>query len=340
MSAVSPTPGPSGSTADPRPARARSEGAPAESRRLRAAQAAGRPGARLAARPAAAPARDPAGDASSSPPWPPSASRGRRPGARRADRRRRPHPRAAQGRRRRRAGQGPPGPRPGPDGPRAWSPTRRTSQRMQQELVSLARRISELEDAELEVMERLETAQAEHQDRRRPARRDRRPDRRAGRQPGRARPATSTRAGRDRRPGSARSPPRACPPTCWRSTSRLRAQKGGVGAAALRQRQCAGCSLELTAADLGAIAEGPDRRGAALRGVQPDPGAHRRVRRLMGRRRAAPLGADRGRRRLPRQPGPGGVRRGAPRRRHPRGDRRARPSRRRGDQQRRGVPRA
>ena len=35
-------------------------------------------------------------------------------------------------------------------------------ERMQQELVSLARRIGELEDTELEVMEQLETAQAEH----------------------------------------------------------------------------------------------------------------------------------------------------------------------------------
>ena len=38
---------------------------------------------------------------------------------------------------------------------------------------------------------------------------------------------------------------------------KLRASKGGVGAAALRARQCTGCSLQLTAADLGVIAKAP-----------------------------------------------------------------------------------
>ena len=38
---------------------------------------------------------------------------------------------------------------------------------------------------------------------------------------------------------------------------RVRAQKGGVGAAPLRQRRCEGCSLQLTAADLGTIARAP-----------------------------------------------------------------------------------
>jgi uncharacterized protein len=39
--------------------------------------------------------------------------------------------------------------------------------------------------------------------------------------------------------------------------ARLRAQKGGVGAAALRARRCGGCSLELNAADLAVIAKAP-----------------------------------------------------------------------------------
>ena len=34
---------------------------------------------------------------------------------------------------------------------------------------------------------------------------------------------------------------------------RLRAQKGGVGAAALRARQCGGCQLTIDAAELGVI---------------------------------------------------------------------------------------
>ena len=39
---------------------------------------------------------------------------------------------------------------------------------------------------------------------------------------------------------------------------RLRASHGGVGAAALVQRRCQGCRLELNAADLRAIAAAPD----------------------------------------------------------------------------------
>jgi predicted nucleic acid-binding Zn-ribbon protein len=38
---------------------------------------------------------------------------------------------------------------------------------------------------------------------------------------------------------------------------KLRAQKGGVGAAALRRRECGGCRLTLNAADLGTIARLP-----------------------------------------------------------------------------------
>jgi predicted nucleic acid-binding Zn-ribbon protein len=39
--------------------------------------------------------------------------------------------------------------------------------------------------------------------------------------------------------------------------TRLRDQKGGIGAAALRARRCGGCSLELNAADLAVIAKTP-----------------------------------------------------------------------------------
>jgi predicted nucleic acid-binding Zn-ribbon protein len=38
---------------------------------------------------------------------------------------------------------------------------------------------------------------------------------------------------------------------------KLRAQKGGVGAAALRRRECGGCRLTLNASDLGIIAKQP-----------------------------------------------------------------------------------
>ena len=61
---------------------------------------------------------------------------------------------------------------------------------------------------------------------------------------------------------------------------RLREQKGGVGAALLRARQCGGCQLTLDASELARIAVGSGRRGDPLRGVPADPGAHRRVRSL------------------------------------------------------------
>lgn len=39
---------------------------------------------------------------------------------------------------------------------------------------------------------------------------------------------------------------------------RVRSKSGGIGAAALRQRRCGGCSLELTALELGRIRTAPD----------------------------------------------------------------------------------
>ena len=124
-------------------------------------------------------------------------------------------------------------------------------ERMQSELVSLARRISDLEDVELEVMEQLETAQSEHDvlvaevvelD---------------------ARAAELTRK-RDELAGTMNVELGSV--TAERKTladglaedlltlyEKIRAQKGGVGAAALQSRRCTGCSLQLTASDLGRI---------------------------------------------------------------------------------------
>lgn len=123
---------------------------------------------------------------------------------------------------------------------------------MQQELVSLARRISELEDTELEVMEQLESAQADK------ARLDTRlseidtriaelessRDRQAGEIAELAAAATAER----------KVTVEGVPADLLALYERIRTQKSGVGAAVLRQRRCSGCSLELTAADLGAIA--------------------------------------------------------------------------------------
>ena len=131
----------------------------------------------------------------------------------------------------------------------------RDLERMSQELVSLARRISELEDQELEVMERLETAQGE---RARFAARLSDID---------ARIADLT-GSRDAAAGEVTA--EAATLTAERTVTadgvpadllalyeKIRAQKGGVGAARLVRRRCTGCSLDLTAADLGAIAKAP-----------------------------------------------------------------------------------
>jgi predicted nucleic acid-binding Zn-ribbon protein len=126
---------------------------------------------------------------------------------------------------------------------------------MQQELVSLDRRISELEDIELEVMEQLETAQAE-----------------LGEFSGRLAEVDDQVAGltktRDEKSGDVQQQltqvagereqtAAGLPEELLKVYERLREQKGGVGAAALRARRCGGCSLELTAADLRTIAQAP-----------------------------------------------------------------------------------
>ena len=127
--------------------------------------------------------------------------------------------------------------------------------RMQQELVSLSRRISELEDTELEVMEQLEAAQAEHA---RLSDRLAAIDARAAelvesRDAGAGDVARQTEALTAERKVTATG----VPADLLALYERLRAQKGGVGAAILRARQCTGCSLQLNAADLGVIAKAP-----------------------------------------------------------------------------------
>lgn len=126
-------------------------------------------------------------------------------------------------------------------------------ERMEQEVVSLARRISELEDTELEVMERLESAQHEH---RRLLGRLAEIDARVGEltvsrdaKAGEAAAAMES-ASRERKVTSD-----DLPADLLALYEKVRAQKGGVGAAALVRRRCTGCSLDLTAADLGAIAK-------------------------------------------------------------------------------------
>jgi len=121
-------------------------------------------------------------------------------------------------------------------------------ERMQHELVSLERRISTLEDEELEVMEKLEEAQAElaklegmvaETDER----------------------LVALAAARDERLGDldvrlqdvqGRRGPAAegLPEDLLALYGRLREQKGGVGAAALRARECGGCRLTIDSVEL------------------------------------------------------------------------------------------
>ena len=128
-------------------------------------------------------------------------------------------------------------------------------ERMQHELVSLERRISTLEDAELEVMEKLEEAQqvldglgirAEDIDARLAelvAARD------------------EKRAAIDRsldEVASARGPAiEGIPDDLMALYERLREQKG-IGASLLRSRQCGGCNMTLDASELSRIRSAPD----------------------------------------------------------------------------------
>jgi predicted nucleic acid-binding Zn-ribbon protein len=128
-------------------------------------------------------------------------------------------------------------------------------ERLQHELVSLDRRISDLEDAELEVMERLEAVQIElgHLGAELQTLDER---------------IASLSAARDERVAALRAEAtevaqrrqeavEGLPPELVTLYEKLREQKNGVGAAALRARRCGGCSLELDHSELADIAKQP-----------------------------------------------------------------------------------
>jgi predicted nucleic acid-binding Zn-ribbon protein len=128
-------------------------------------------------------------------------------------------------------------------------------ERMQHELVSLERRISDLEDAELEVMEQLETAQSEY-------------DALVAQLAKVEEEVSATTSSRDHEARTVEEELAAVaaereqtatglPEDLMALYTRLREQKGGVGAAALHRRRCGGCSLELNAAELGMIGKSP-----------------------------------------------------------------------------------
>ena len=134
--------------------------------------------------------------------------------------------------------------------------TAKDLQAIQHELQSLARRQSELEDVEIEIMERAEAVESEV------ARlegkagelttRLQEVDGRAGRRPGRPR----GRGAQGRRPtGRHRRRRRRGPRGALREGPH---SSGGLGAAALRQRRCGGCQLELNNVDMNRIKAAPD----------------------------------------------------------------------------------
>ncbi len=128
-------------------------------------------------------------------------------------------------------------------------------ERMLGELQSLRRRIGALEDVELEVMERLESAETDLAARQ--ADLDALADdeqqlRSELEQVQAAVGAELAQAERDRAPVAAE-----LPADLLALYERLRTSKGGTGAAMLRRRECEGCRLTLNAADLAVIAATP-----------------------------------------------------------------------------------
>lgn len=129
-------------------------------------------------------------------------------------------------------------------------------ERMQHELVALERRIDTLEETELEVMERQEDAQRER-------------DQLEGQLAALDEELQRLTASRDEKAsriradaaevGSQRETVVAeLPDDLLALYEKLRANKGGVGAAELRARQCGGCRLTLDHAELAAIKTTPE----------------------------------------------------------------------------------
>ena len=126
---------------------------------------------------------------------------------------------------------------------------------LQHELESLARRQAELEDVELEVMERLEAAQKSHAAllAQREALAVDLADARTARDNALADLADEEQIARAAREAAAQG----LPADLLALYDKLRADNGGIGAAALHRGRCEGCRIELTPVDLGRIREAP-----------------------------------------------------------------------------------
>ena len=132
----------------------------------------------------------------------------------------------------------------------------RELENLQSEVQSLHRRQSDLEEVVLDVMERRETAQTtmEQAAAEREQLRSELTNVTAARDAAVAELAEQSAKAGDRRIEVTA----AIPPDLLELYDKLRAQHGGVGAAALRQRRCQGCNLTLNTVDLNAIRAAPD----------------------------------------------------------------------------------
>lgn len=122
---------------------------------------------------------------------------------------------------------------------------------LQSELISLARRITELEDVELEVMEALEAAQSRQQELQETL--TALTERARALTEERDEAASRLRAQMEDVAAERSVTASGLAADLLALYDKLRDSKGGVGAAALRQRRCGGCGLELSPADLSAI---------------------------------------------------------------------------------------
>ncbi|WP_246000181.1 zinc ribbon domain-containing protein [Nocardioides pocheonensis] len=128
-------------------------------------------------------------------------------------------------------------------------------QRMLGELESLQRRISDLEDVEIDVMERLEGAQAALDQRTAELAKIDRDIEALGHT--RAHKAGELDEQLASVAAERKTTASGIPADLLALYEKLRLQKGGVGAAALRRRECSGCRLTLNPSDLATIAAAP-----------------------------------------------------------------------------------
>jgi predicted nucleic acid-binding Zn-ribbon protein len=120
---------------------------------------------------------------------------------------------------------------------------------LQSELASLARRQSDLEDVELEVMERIEVSEAERD---RLSRELAAVEERAAATTAARDEALSAVEGERALTAQAREAVvRDVPADLLALYERIRASSGGIGAAELKQRRCGGCRLELNTVEMG-----------------------------------------------------------------------------------------